>query len=149
MNKRQAIILQIIKNHRVSTQEELAQRLQQEGINVTQATVSRDIKKLGLVKVPGNDTNYYYSLPQHQNRGEVLNWLKKMVQDFVLGIDYGGNLVVVKTLPGTAQALASGLDGANWEEVMGSVAGDDTIFLAVREEKLTVKIYQRIHKLMD
>lgn len=87
-SKRHLKILNIIKNEDISTQEELVERLHESGIDVTQATVSRDIKRLGLIKVPDGKGGYKYSLPNEKTYGDIISWLKKMFQDFVIDMDF-------------------------------------------------------------
>lgn len=143
-SKRHLKILEIVKNEDISTQEELANRLDEEGIEVTQATVSRDIKKLGLIKVPTGYGGYKYALPVERTQSDILTWVSRMFQDFVVNMEYGENLIVIKTLPGTAQGLASAIDNLNWSEVLGTVAGDDTLFVASKYTEQTETIHQRL-----
>lgn len=147
-SKRHLRILELIKNEDISTQEDLAARLESEGIEVTQATVSRDIKKLGLIKTPTGYGGYKYSLPQERTQSDINSWIKRMFQDFVVHIDMGENLIVVKSLPGTAQGLASALDNLDWDEILGIVAGDDTMFVAIRTADLTDEIYHRLKEFL-
>jgi len=145
-SKRQLIIMEIIKNHDISTQEELVDRLLENGIEVTQATISRDIKKLGLVKVPDGFGGYKYSLPVEWKQTDVNNWLKRMFRDFVIGIDYSENIIVVNTLPGTADGVGSAIDNLEWEEIIGTVAGDDTVIIVVKPKEETETICQNLEK---
>lgn len=147
-SKRHLKILEIIKNDDIGTQEDLAAKLEAEGIEVTQATVSRDIKKLGLIKVPTGYGGYKYSIPAERTQSDIKSWLKRMFQDFVVHIDSGENLIVIKTLPGTAQGLASSIDNLGWEEVMGTVAGDDTVFIAIKSTEKTVHVTQRLREFL-
>lgn len=134
-NKRQKKILEIIVEKEISTQEELAIELEKSGFDVTQATVSRDIKELGIIKIPTGSNTYKYGihgdsvLPHNEER------LRRRLQEMVVSIDYSENIIVLKTYPGNAQTVAFLLDGAKWPEVIGSVAGDDTILLVVKEPK--------------
>ncbi len=143
-SKRHLKILEIIKNEDIATQEELAEKLENEGIEVTQATVSRDIKKLGLIKVPTGYGGYKYSQPLERNQTDIRNWVKRMFVDFVVNIDHSENLIVVKTMPGTAQGLASAIDNLGWHEVLGTVAGDDAIFVAIKSKEYTSTIFQKL-----
>ena len=143
-SKRHLKILEIIKNEDIGTQEDLAAKLEAEGIEVTQATVSRDIKKLGLIKIPTGYGGYKYSMPVERNQSDVKSWLKRMFQDFVVHIDHGENLIVIKTLPGTAQGLASSVDNLGWDDVLGTVGGDDTVFIAIRSVQATKEVYERL-----
>lgn len=145
--RRQAKILELIKTQVIETQEELAEALGREGISVTQATVSRDIKELQLNKVPTGDGRYRYALPEEAAPG---SWerRRRIFQESVLSIDYSENIIVIKSLPGTAQGVASALDHLNWSEVLGTVAGDDTVMVVVRPREATASVVDRIRKMM-
>ena len=132
----------------IRTQDELAQALRSEGIDVTQATVSRDIKEMMLVKVPTGDGGHRYAYPSDHNVTVSLARLEKTFQDSVLSVNSSGNIVVLKTLPGTAQAVAYVLDNVRWPEIIGTVAGDDTIFLVVKPEKNVDKVVERFESMM-
>ncbi len=144
-SKRHLKILEMIKNEDIGTQEDLAKKLEEQGIDVTQATVSRDIKKLGLIKVPSGFGGYKYSLPMERTQNDIRAWIKKMFQDFVISIDFGENLIIIKSLPGTAQGLASSIDNIGLEDIMGTVAGDDTIFIAIKSVSKAEEIYQYLN----
>jgi len=147
-SKRHLKIINIIKDRNVKTQEELAQALQDEGIEVTQATVSRDIKDLGLIKIATEDDSYKYALPSETDRIKMVRRIEKMFKNFVLSIDVSGNLVIIKTLSGTASGLASALDNLEWDDVVGCVAGDDCIFLAVDEKSDRDQVANRLKELI-
>ena len=147
-SKRHLKIINIIKDRNVKTQEELAQALQDEGIEVTQATVSRDIKDLGLIKIATEDDSYKYALPSETDRIKMVRRIEKMFKNFVLSIDVSGNLVIIKTLSGTASGLASALDNLEWDDVVGCVAGDDCIFLAVDEKSDRNQVANRLKELI-
>ena len=136
MNKgqRHIKIRDIIGNQEVETQDELVEQLQNAGYNVTQATVSRDIKELHLVKVPMMDGRYKYSLPSDQ-RFNPLQKLKRTLMDCFVSIDYTKNMIVMKTLPGNANAVGALIDNLEWEEVMGNICGDDTILVILRSDE--------------
>ena len=125
---RQKRIIEIIDRELVRTQDELATILRREGIHVTQATVSRDIKELHLIKVARGD-GYAYSLPKGQMPLRDESRLRRIFRDAVLRVVHGENVVVVHTLPGNANSVCSLLDAAEWEEFLGAVAGDDTILI--------------------
>lgn len=128
-------IKEIIDQQVIETQEDLATSLREHGIDVTQATVSRDIKELMLIKVPTGDGRYRYAFPSEQ--GVVLSQarMERIFQDSVISIASNENLIIIRTLPGTAQAIAYTIDYVRWPEILGTIAGDDTIFVtAVREE---------------
>lgn len=135
-------IREIITSQEIETQDELVDKLKQAGYNVTQATVSRDIKELHLVKVATNNGIYKYSLPADR-RFNPIQKLKRILQDSFVSIDHSGNLIVLKTLPGNAHAVASLLDHLEWEEIMGTLAGDDTILIVCREKVDTKELERR------
>ncbi len=146
--KRHLKIINIVKNERIRTQEELARFLEEEGIEVTQATVSRDIKDLGLIKVPIEDGSYKYAMPPEADKYKMARWIEKMFKNFVLSVETTGNLVVVKTLSGTAGGLASAIDNLEWKEVLGCVAGDDCIFVALKENCDRKEVVHRLRELV-
>lgn len=128
---RQSKILEIISENTVETQEQLIEKLREEGYMVTQATISRDIRELRLTKISCGFGVYKYvvsSQEGHTHSAKYINILKETVID----IDHAGNLVVVKTYAGMAQAAAAALDSMEWTEIIGSIAGDDTIMLVLR-----------------
>lgn len=140
--KRQIRIREIIANHEIETQDELVDRLRSAGFNVTQATVSRDIKELHLVKVPLTDGRYKYSLPGDR-RFNPLQKLKRFLADSFVSIDFTENLIVMKTMPGNAMAVAELIDNLQWSEVMGTLAGDNTILIICRNKEQSPEICQR------
>lgn len=145
--RRQAKILELIKTSVIETQEELAEALGRQGIPVTQATVSRDIKELQLNKVPAGDGRYRYAIPEEMPSG---SWDKRrrIFQESVLSIDYSANIVAIKSLPGTASGVASAIDHLGWPEMIGTVAGDDTVLVVVKPIEATPEIADRIKGLM-
>ena len=147
-SKRHLKIISIIKDNEISTQDELVTKLHQAGIDITQATISRDIKKLGLIKVPDGHGGYKYSLPNERSKGDVIDWMKRMIQDFVVDMDYSENIIVVTALPGTAMGLASAIDNVDWEEVIGSVAGDDTVLLIVKPKAKTIDLFNKMQDML-
>ena len=130
---RHAKIKEIIDKNKVETQEDLAAALRAEGIEVTQATVSRDIKELMLVKVPDANGQYHYAYPKEHNMLLTPGRLERTFQDSIIGIRVYQCMVVISTLPGTAQAVAYAVDYMKWEEVLGTIAGDDTVFVALED----------------
>ncbi|CAH0345674.1 transcriptional regulator ArgR [Bacillus sp. CECT 9360] len=138
MNKgqRHIKIREIIANNDIETQDDLVDELKNAGFNVTQATVSRDIKELHLVKVPLMDGRYKYSLPADQ-RFNPLQKLKRMLIDAFVRIDSASNLLVMKTLPGNAQAIGALIDNLDWEEILGTICGDDTCLIICRTQEDT------------
>ena len=132
---RHAKIKEIIDKNKVETQEDLAAALRAEGIEVTQATVSRDIKELMLVKVPDANGQYHYAYPKEHNMLLTPGRLERTFQDSIIGIRVSQCMVVIRTLPGTAQAVAYAVDYMKWEEVLGTIAGDDTVFVAMENQE--------------
>ncbi|NLJ25793.1 MAG: arginine repressor [Firmicutes bacterium] len=133
--KRQAMILQIIKEQEIETQEELAEVLRNKGIDVTQATVSRDVKELRLVKILTSDGRYRYGVPYEPVYGDVIGRARRSFQEYVMEIGYSQNMIILKTLSGTANAVAAAIDDVNWPEVLATVAGDDTILVIIKSEE--------------
>jgi transcriptional regulator of arginine metabolism len=137
---RQRAILSLIAGRPVRSQEELAHLLEGQGYEVTQATVSRDIKELGLVKVPlknGDGAAQQFKYVEPGGGPVYRNRLHRIVAELVVNVRGNGNLIVLRTPPGSAMMVASAVDGAEWPEVMGTIAGDDTVFVAVdRAEQL-------------
>lgn len=132
---RHAKIKEIIDKNKIETQEDLAAALRNEGIEVTQATVSRDIKELMLVKVPDANGHYHYAYPKEHNMLLTPGRLERTFQDSIVSIKFTDHMVVVKTLPGTAQAVAYAIDYMKWPEILGTIAGDDTVFVAVSDRE--------------
>jgi transcriptional regulator of arginine metabolism len=122
--------------------------LEQAGFHVTQATVSRDIKEMMLIKVPNAEGGYRYAYPRDLGNMLTPGRLQRTLRDAVLDIRSGENIVVLRTMPGTAQGVAFALDYAKWPEVLGTVAGDDTIFVAIDKTANTRNFMDRIHKLV-
>ncbi|NLM20703.1 MAG: arginine repressor [Peptococcaceae bacterium] len=142
--RRQKKIRDLVTNEIIKTQEDLAGRLLEEGFAVTQATISRDIKEMGLVKVPSGGDEYRYALRNESLPISYQERLKRMLKEAVVSIDFSENIIVVKTIPGNAQALALLLDNVDWKEVIGSVAGDDTIFLLIKPKEAVKTVLQRL-----
>ncbi|MFP3918691.1 transcriptional regulator ArgR [Lysinibacillus telephonicus] len=136
MNKgqRHMRIREIISNNEIETQDDLVNRLKQAGYNVTQATVSRDIKELHLVKVPLQDGRYKYSLPADQ-RFNPLQKLQRALSDSFVSIDGVSHFLMLKSLPGNGNAIAVLLDHLEWKEILGTLSGDDTILIICRREE--------------
>jgi len=146
-NNRQAMIIAIIKEQEIGTQEELGEALKAKGVMVTQATLSRDIKELGLIKIPTPAGTYRYSLPQDKTPGDLLRRAQRMFADAVIAVDYAENDIIVKTTSGTAQGVAAALDDLDWPEVVGTVAGDDTILMVIRSKEAVFDILKRLNQL--
>ncbi|OLO42833.1 arginine repressor [Alkalihalophilus pseudofirmus] len=149
MNKgqRHIKIREIITNQEIETQDDLVEQLKNSGYNVTQATVSRDIKELHLVKVPMMDGRYKYSLPADQ-RFNPLQKLKRALMDSFVSIDRSENMIVMKTLPGNANAVGALIDNLDWTEIMGTICGDDTILIICKHKEDTLSITERFLEML-
>ena len=144
---RHAKILEIISSKEIETQEELCEELERQNIVVTQATISRDIRDLRLFTVAGVEKKYRYAYI-NESESEISPKMKSLFRECVLSIKAAQNLVVVRTFPGLAQAVAAGIDNLALAEVLGCVAGDDTILVATRNETSAKNISERIHIMM-
>ena len=138
---RQRAILEIVREHRVTSQEELRSLLAERGIEVTQATLSRDLRDLRLVKVPGAEGPPHYTFP---DEWEHTPPLEALLPTLFLSAEGTRNLLVVRTMTGSAQAVALGIDWEEWPEVLGTIAGDDTILVICREEEHVSTIARRL-----
>lgn len=143
---RHAKILELIEKYQIETQEELAEKLKEVGMDVTQATVSRDIKELRLIKVMTEDEHYKYA-PVSQTESQINNRLLTIFTESFVSCDYANNIVVVKTLPGMAQASASAVDSLKWTDIIGTIAGDDTIMIVCRAEKIAEELVNRLNRM--
>ena len=132
-NERQAKILEIIKAEPIETQEHLQQCLMDMGIACTQATISRDIKQLHLIKEPIGQGKYRYAISIQRKRLNIADKLRTIFRESIVSVDYAQNIVVIKTMSGLASAAATALDSMRVSGVVGSVAGDDTVLLVVRD----------------
>ena len=132
-NARQQKILELIEKYDIDTQDTLIKKLSDEGYNVTQTTISRDIRQLNLVKGVAANGSYKYIVPTAAYKENNVPILKSAITDSVTKIESAGNIVVVKTFPGMANALAVCIDSIHHDDIVGSVAGDDTILLVVKD----------------
>ena len=146
--RRQRKILELIEAEAIETQEELAEFLRENGIEVTQATVSRDIKELGLVKVPTVNNRYRYGQAGERPGGVIDQRQQRMFRESVIRIATSENIIVLKTLVGSAQGVAAVIDSLDWPEVIGTVAGDDTILAVVRAREEVGGIVAKLESLM-
>ena len=144
---RQVAILDIIEKNDIETQEELADALRQRGIKVTQATVSRDIKELRLLKVLTPMGAYKYATADKAENGRSERFIR-MLAESLLSVAASENLIVVKTLNGSANVAAEALDSLHWPEILGSIAGDNTIFLVIRSQADVPGVVGRIQEMM-
>src|SRR5690625_2472412 len=126
-------IRELITENEIETQDDLVDRLKNMGYNVTQATISRDIKELRLVNVPATNETYKYSLPADQ-KFNPLNKLKRLIMDAFVKIDHASHFIVLKTLPGNAHAIGVLIDNLDWDEIMGTICGDDTCLIICKTD---------------
>lgn len=145
---RHARIKEIVDNKTVETQEELAEALREKGIEVTQATVSRDIKELMLIKVPTGEGRYRYAFPPEQNVAFSQSRLERAFKDSVVGIDYSLNIIVIRTVPGMAQAVAYAVDSTRWPQIIGTVGGDDAIIVIVKPPEAVGDVLAKFRALL-
>ncbi len=143
---RQAKILELIRNNSIETQSDLLEMLRKDGFNVTQATVSRDIKEMRLIKVLDHNGTYKYAYDTVSSSEEMSN--SYLFTTAVVNIEYAHNLVVIKTGTGMAQAVCADLDSIHRPGVIGSIAGDDTIFVATRNDSAASNLAADLKKLM-
>ncbi len=136
-------IIEIIQKESIATQGEILDKLKSCGYDVTQATVSRDIKSLHIIKILTGDGKYCYAVPA-QKHVDVKSELDPLFSSSVISVDYAQNLVVVKTAAGMAQAVCTALDTAGFEEAVGSVAGDDTIFIAAKSNENAISLASKL-----
>lgn len=136
-------IREIIMNNNIETQDKLVYSLHQAGFHVTQATVSRDMKELHLIKVPMDNGHYKYSLPTEQHFNSIQR-LKRLLLDNFVSIDNAENLIVLKCLPGTANAIAALMDAMEWSGIIGTVCGDDTILIICRTKEQSERVMNQV-----
>ncbi|NLM50029.1 MAG: arginine repressor [Clostridiaceae bacterium] len=148
-HERQAAILKLIKEKDIETQFELSDELRNLRFDVTQATVSRDIKDLRLVKVQGANGKYKYSQPTQSTDENIYDKLDIIFKNSLVSIDYALNNVVLKTLPGMAQAAAAAIDATMWNDVLGTIAGDDTVLIVVKSEEAARRFVYDIRNMLD
>ena len=145
---RHAKILDIISRYDIETQEELADRLNQEGFRVTQATVSRDIREMKLTKVANDRGRQVYKVLQSGETGMNEKYLR-ILKDGFSSMTMAQNILVVKTVSGMAMAVAAALDAMHWSEIAGCIAGDDTIMCAIRSVDDTLIVMEKIKKIVE
>jgi arginine repressor len=144
---RHSRIREIIETQEVETQEELAAELKKRGMDVTQATVSRDIKELMLIKVPTHSGHYRYAFSADQGAGISKAKMVRAFQESVLSIGHSGNLILIKTTVGGASYVAGILDAAKWDGLLGTVAGDDTILIVVDPPEKTEALVEKLRNI--
>lgn len=147
--QRQAKIMEIITAQNVETQEQLLALLQKEGFRATQATVSRDIKELRIIKELTSLGSYRYSAATGESTGTFSSRLNTIFRECVTGYDYAQNIIVIRTLPGLASAAASAIDAMNMSMIVGSLAGDDTVMVVMRDSNAAAALCGEIKNLMN
>lgn len=146
--KRQTKMLELIRKYDIETQEELSDYLEKEGYQVTQATVSRDIRELKLTKVAvGNGRQKYVALVEKNE--DLSEKYARVFHDGFISMDMAQNILVIKTVSGMAMAVAAAVDAMNFHEIVGCIAGDDTIMCAIRSVEDTVAVMNRLRKLVE
>jgi transcriptional regulator of arginine metabolism len=146
--QRQARILEIITKHEVETQEELAAYLDVAGYKATQATVSRDIKELGLIKIMGKSGRQVYTQAPSTGGDSLADRLVRILKNAVLSLDWTSHFIVMKTFSGGGNAAAAALDSLHLSGIMGTIAGDDTILIIVRDATETPAIVDRMNQML-
>lgn len=147
-NDRQTKILEIIKNETIETQDQLQQHLSAQGIACTQATISRDIKQLHLIKEPIGQGKYRYAVSIQRNRLNIVDKLRTIFRESIVSVDHAQNIVVLKTMSGLANAAAAALDSMRISYVVGSLAGDDTVLLVLRDAESACSFCDEIHEML-
>ncbi|MEE1114616.1 MAG: arginine repressor [Eubacterium sp.] len=145
---RQAEILKLIHEYDIETQDELVQRLNDSGYNVTQATVSRDIREMKLMKTAGENGNLRYTLLQTRSQDTAGRYVR-VLKDAFVSMDTAENILVIKTAPGMAMAAAAVLDEMNWGEIVGCIAGDNTIMCAIRSRDEAIRVMDKLTKMLE
>ena len=146
--ERHAKIIELIHESEIETQEELVERLNQAGFGVTQATVSRDIRELKLTKIAGTNGKSHYEITSTP-KDNLSKKYSRVLKDGLVSMDMAQNILVLKTVSGMAMAVAAALDAMNWNEIVGCIAGDDTIMCAVRTVDDTILLMEKIKKLLE
>ena len=147
-NVRQGEILNIVRTRDIDTQEQLLEELRARGFTTTQATISRDIKELRLVKELTGSGGYRYALSERKTASTSDTRLRNIFKEGVISVDVAQNIVVVRTMPGLASAACSALDNMEIEGVVGTLAGDDTGILIMRDNALAQQFSSEVHKLL-
>ena len=140
--KRHEAIIELVKNNIIQTQEELLDRLRDRGFEVTQATISRDIRVLGLIKIRGAGDSYRYAIASRNDHSS--HRFSEGLANSVIKIDSSGNLIVIKTYPGMAGAVATRIDALDLSDIIGCVAGDDAILVVTRGEGAAAELRERL-----
>lgn len=148
-SQRQAKIIEIISNRNVETQEQLLQELQDAGFRSTQATISRDIKELRIIKELTSFGTYRYTTSAGEAASTFSSKLNTIFRECITSYDYAQNMIVIRTLPGLASAAASAVDAMNMSVVVGTIAGDDTVFIVMRDNNCAAAFCGEIQNLLN
>lgn len=146
--KRHTKILELIHEYEIETQEELAQRLEEAGFKVTQATVSRDIRGLCLTKVANKKGRSVYAVLQGQNPN-LSEKYSRVLRDAFVSMDTAQNILVIKTVPGMAMGVAAALDELKFSEIIGSIAGDDTVISVIKTADQSLLVMEKLRKILE
>ena len=146
--KRHTKILELIHEYEIETQEELAQRLEEAGFKVTQATVSRDIRELCLTKVANKKGRSVYAVLQGQNPN-LSEIYSRVLRDAFVSMDTAQNILVIKTVPGMAMGVAAALDELKFSEIIGSIAGDDTVISVIKTADQSLLVMEKLRKILE
>ena len=144
---RQSLIMEIIRDNDIETQNQLLQALADRGVRSTQATLSRDIRDMRLIKEQGPNGVYRYAVASKTESGDLDQRLKKIFKESVVSYDVAQNILVIKTLPGLASGASSALDGMTIEGLVGTIAGDDTALLVMKDNDAAIKLFHEIEQL--
>ena len=147
-NDRQNQLLQIITEENIETQEQLLDRLRSRGIKSTQATISRDIKELHLIKEPAGQGRYRYAVSAHRTKLNFADRLRTIFRESLLSVDYAQHIVVIKTMPGLAHGAASTLDSMTIADMVGSLAGDDTVMIVMRDTESAAAFVVEVREML-
>ena len=147
-NDRQRRILEIVEREAIDTQEQLQQKLQEQGVTCTQATISRDIKQLHLIKEPVGQGRYRYTVSSQRNKLNVADKLRTIFRESIISVDSAQHIVVIKTMAGLANAAAAAMDGMSISGMVGTLAGDDTALLVMKDAEMAKGFCEDIHEML-
>ena len=145
--ERQKKIREIVETHKINTQDELIKKLQEAGFTATQATMSRDIRELKLTKITDGENGYFYAFHSNPAVNDI-NRLNHSLTHLIESVNSANNIIVIKTMVGMAQAVATGIDAIKSDDILGCVAGDDTLFVVVKDNKSAEEIGSKIQIMM-
>ena len=146
--QRQAAIIDLISNHEIDTQEELTARLREMGFHSTQATISRDIKELRLIKIASSNGGYKYSIAESEQDSGFVPRVRNIFRECVIKVDVAQNLVVIKTITGRANAAAFALDTMKISEIVGTIAGDDNVLIILRDNESAENFFEQTKEML-